>query len=215
MDFGLAFTFPFRDSDWFKKILIVGLVGLIPIIGQFVIMGWAFQIAQRVIRGAFEPLPELDFGDQLAKGFQVWVISIVYALPIIIATIPLTAIDAMATSAGNDTQTIVAVLAACCGFVYLLYALLMMFVLPAAIGRFANTGALSDAFQFREVFALVRSNPVAYLLVVLGYLLAGFIAPMGAILCVIGVILTVTYAQAVIFHLIGQAYRQASTSKSQ
>jgi hypothetical protein len=212
MDFGLAFTFPFRDPDWFRKILIIALVALIPIIGWFVLMGWAFQIAQRVIRGDFQPLPELDFGEQLGKGFQVLVVSIVYTIPIAITTIPMTVLGQMTTNAGSDFQSVIAIASICWGFVVILYSLLLMFVLPAAIGRFASTGTMSDAFQFSEVIALARRNPVAFLLVVLGSFLAGlFITPIGGILCGIGTVLTATYSQAIIHHLIGQAYRQAST----
>jgi hypothetical protein len=210
MDFGLAFTFPFKDPDWFKKIAIIGLVGLIPIIGQLVLFGWAFQIAQRVIRGEHAPLPELDFGEQLTKGFQTWLIYLVYALPIIIITIPLAVVDSLATSANGSNDSIILALSLCCGAVIFLYGIFMAFVVPAAIGRFADKGNFGAAFQFANVFALVRSAPAAYLMVLLGYLLSGLIAPAGSILCVIGVVLTLAYAQAVTFHLTGQAYRQAA-----
>jgi hypothetical protein len=210
MDFGLAFTFPFKDPDWFKKIAIIGLVGLIPIIGQLVLFGWAFQIAQRVIRGEHAPLPELDFGEQLTKGFQTWLIYLVYALPIIIITIPLAVVDSLAATANGSNDSIILALSLCCGAVIFLYGIFMAFVVPAAIGRFADKGNFGAAFQFANVFALVRSAPAAYLMVLLGYLLSGLIAPAGSILCVIGVVLTLAYAQAVTFHLTGQAYRQAA-----
>jgi hypothetical protein len=58
-------------------------------------MGWAFEIARRVIRGDFQPLPELDFGEQLGKGFQVWLIYLVYSLPIIVVSIPLAVVDSL------------------------------------------------------------------------------------------------------------------------
>jgi hypothetical protein len=208
MDFGLAFSFLFKDPDWFKKIAIIGLVGLIPIIGQFVVLGWAFEIARRVIRSDFQPLPELDLGEQLGKGFQVWLIYLVYAIPIIIVTIPLAVVDSLGTNSGGDMQTVVAILSVCCSAIIFLYGLFMAFVVPAAIGRFADKGNLGAAFQFGSVFALVRNAPVAFLMVLLGYFIAGFIAPLGAILCIIGIVLTAVYAQAVIFHLTGQAYRQ-------
>lgn len=209
MDFGLAFTYPFKDPDWLKKIAIMGLVGLIPIIGQFVVMGWAYEIARRVIRGDFQPLPELDLGEQLSKGFQTWLIALVYAIPMILALIPLAIADTLATNAGSEAQNILAGFTVCCSGILFLYGLFMGLILPAAYGRFADKGNLGAAFQFGEVIGLVRSNPVVYLIVLLGYLVAGFIAPAGTILCIIGVVLTATYAQATIFHLIGQAYRQA------
>jgi hypothetical protein len=209
MDFGLAFSFPFKDPDWFKKLAIIGLVGLIPIIGQFVLIGWAFEIARRVIRGDFQPLPELDFGEQLGKGFQVWLIYLVYALPIIIVSIPLAVVDSLGANSGDDMQSVVAILSVCCSAIIFLYGLFMAYVVPAAIGRFADKGNLGAAFQFGAVFALVRNAPVAFLMVLLGYFIAGFIVPLGLVFCIIGVILTAVYSQAVIFHLTGQAYRQA------
>jgi hypothetical protein len=210
MDFGLAFTFPFRDPDWLKKIVIIGLVGLIPIIGQIVVMGWAFEISRRVIRGDFQPLPDLDFGEQLGKGFQVWLIYLVYLIPIILVTIPLAVVDTLATNAGGNTQNVVAFFSVCCSAIIFLYGLFVAFVVPAAIGRCADKGNLGAAFKFAEVFALVRAAPTAFLMVLLGVFVAGFIAPLGSILCVIGVLLTAVYAQAIIFHLTGQAYRQAA-----
>lgn len=33
MDLGLAFTFPFQDENWLQKILIAGLIMLIPFLG--------------------------------------------------------------------------------------------------------------------------------------------------------------------------------------
>jgi hypothetical protein len=57
----------------------------------------------------------------------------------------------------------------------------MAYVVPAAIGRFADKGNLGAAFQFVQVFALVRNAPTAFLMVLLGYFLAGFIVPLGLI----------------------------------
>ena len=50
MDFGLAFSFPFQDKNWLQKILIAGLIMLIPIVGWFAVIGWALEITRRVVR---------------------------------------------------------------------------------------------------------------------------------------------------------------------
>ncbi len=71
MKFADAFTFVFQDQDWFKKIIIPGLVGiLIPIIGQILLLGWSLKVTLNVIRKNPNPLPEMDFGDDLARGFK-------------------------------------------------------------------------------------------------------------------------------------------------
>jgi hypothetical protein len=65
-----------------------------------------------------------------------------------------------------------------------------------------------------EVFGLVRAAPVAYLLVFVGSIAAGFIASLGTLACVIGVFVTSAYASTVNMHLIGQAYNAASDIKA-
>ncbi len=213
MDFGLAFSFPFKDEDWFKKIGLVSLVSLIPIIGQFAMMGWAFTVTKRVIEGFGHVLPDLDFGDQLGKGFQVFLIGLVYSIPAFILAVPLVIVDSTSTGmlnqGDNSGGVALMALALCCCGLLLLYGLLLAFVTPAAIGNFAAKGSLAAAFQFSEVFGLVRKAPMAYLIVVLGSIVGSFIASLGIIACVIGLVLTSTYSYAAIAHLQGQAYNQA------
>jgi 4-hydroxybenzoate polyprenyltransferase len=40
MDFGLAFSYPFQDQDWFKKIAIAAVIALFPVVGWFAVFGW-------------------------------------------------------------------------------------------------------------------------------------------------------------------------------
>ena len=90
MKFGDAFTFVFQDPDWFKKIIIPGLVGLlIPVIGQMVLLGWALKVTLNVIRNNPNPLPEMDFGGDLGRGFKAWVVGLVYGIPMFIFYLPI------------------------------------------------------------------------------------------------------------------------------
>jgi hypothetical protein len=43
MDFGLSFSYVFEDKDWFKKIAIPALCALIPVIGEFVVLGGDYK----------------------------------------------------------------------------------------------------------------------------------------------------------------------------
>ncbi len=177
-------------------------------------MGWALNITRRVIEGFDNVLPDLDFGDQLGKGFQVFLIGLVYALPAIILSIPISIIDSTSTNMlGSGDQTTgyaFMALSLCCGGLLLIYSIAVAFIGPAAVGNFAAKGSLGAAFQFSEVFGLVRKAPVAYLIVVLGSIVASLIASLGLIACAIGIILTNTYAFAAMAHLQGQAYNQAT-----
>lgn len=211
MNFGLAFSYVFEDSDWFKKIIIIALVSLIPIIGQFVALGFAMEIIKRVINNHPTPLPELDFGGFLGKGFQAFIISIVYGIPLFIFIIPIQIIPAVAGSMDNpDLVNVLTIGVSCiCGGLAFLYGIVMGFMLPAAYGKFVTEEKMGAAFRFGEVFALVRKAPMPFLIAILVTLVAGLIAPLGTIACVIGVILTGAYYYAVMGHIYGQAYKEA------
>jgi len=216
MNFGQAFTYVFEDPDWAKKVLIPALIGLIPLIGQLFLIGWMLDITRRVIEQNPRPLPELDFGRQLGEGFKGFVIGLVYAIPIIILDIPIIIVSVLMSNENMDPNTagpLVTVVSLCCGGLILLYSILMAFLLPAALGKFAASGNLSAGLRFQEVFGLLRAAPGAYLMVFLGVIVAGFIAGLGSIACGIGVLATIAYAQAIMGHLYGQAYVEATRNR--
>ncbi len=216
MEFGLAFSFQFKDPDWLKKIALAALVSLIPVIGGLFLMGWGVEIARRVINRHPVPLPDLDFGANIGKGFLLGIIGLVYSIPLVIFWLPITVVPALGVAAELDENTlgvVMTIVSLCCGGLALLYAIFMAFMLPAAYGNFAAKGNLGAGVRFAEVFALVKAAPVAYLLVLVGGLIAGFIAPLGSIACGIGVVVTAAYAMSMMFHLTGQAYLQATTPK--
>jgi len=215
MEFGRAFTYPFEDQEWVKKIALVALVSLIPIIGQLFVMGWGLEIARRVIHKEPVVLPELDFGANLGRGFQAFLVSLVYSIPIFILTLPINLVGPIGSALGFGADTVNAAMifvSVCCGGIILIYAILLAFALPAAFGNLAAKGQLGAGFKFNEVLALVKAAPVAYLLVILGSILASIIAQLGVIACVIGFIFTAAYAMAIMGHLYGQAYNQALAS---
>lgn len=143
------------------------------------------------------------------------IISFVYALPVIILSICPTilfSVPISTTGGGNDTMTYVGYFAwACFGLIAFLYGILCAFLIPAAIGRYASTDQLGEAFKFREVFALVKAAPMAYLIVILGTFVSGIIAPLGMILCIVGVLATASYSISINAHLQGQAYLEATS----
>ena len=213
MDFGKAFSFVFEDEEWLKKIGIAGLIFLIPILGQFVVIGWGTEITRRVIQNHPEPLPDWDdFMGYLVTGLQVFVIGFVYLLPVIFFQgCPAVFIPFLGSAGGNDDtiMTIFSIFTACLGCLTFLYAIVISVVLPAAISNFAAKDELKAAFSLGEVFGMVRNNIGAYAMVLLGSLAAGFFASLGAIACVIGMVFTSAYAYAMNGHLWGQAYNVA------
>lgn len=213
MDIGKAFTFPFDDPEWATKLLLPALIGLIPILGQIFLIGWALDIAQRVIRRDPTPLPQLDFGRQLEFGWRGFVINLVYALPIFVLLVPIIFI---AASQGNQENLTFGslIMILFLTLLMVLYSLFLYLVLPAAYARAVVEDRLGAGLNFSEVFGLIRAAPVPYLLTMVVVLLAGaIIAPIGSILCGVGAVLTFTYTMAISGHLYGQAYLEATQNR--
>ena len=216
MNFGLSFSFVFKDKDWFKKVAIPALCSLIPVIGPFIVVGWGLKAAKNVIDGNVEnALPNLDFGGDLGRGFMAFLINLIYGLPIGI----LAAISAALFSAGGSAREdfvsiILMIVGGCFGLLGLLLILVIVFMGTAAVANYLAKGSFGAAFKFKEVFGLVKKSFVSWLLVIAGQILAmAFIAPLGGIACGIGALLTTAYAQVVYSHLLGQAYNQSAASE--
>lgn len=214
MDIGKAFTFVFDDENWIVKVLIGGVLSLIPVVGPILMYGYGLEVMQNVIQGRSKPLPEWDnWGDKLVKGIMYIVISFVYALPIILLSLCFGGVMAVVGSASNSQDTIETLSAfggICFGGIGLLYGILLVFVLPPALGRYLETGELGAAFRFGEVFALLRDNIGGWLIALVLTWLAGLISSLGIILCFVGVLFTAFWATLVMMYLWGDAYRVAS-----
>ena len=214
MNFGLSFSYVFKDKEWFKKLAIPALCSLIPVVGQFILAGWGFQATKNVIDGKVEDaLPDLDFGGDLVRGFLAAVIAFLYGLPVMIIVIIANLLFTFTGDSSSEALSIILVIfAACLGLIALLFGVLIAFMSVAGVANFIAKGRFGAAFNFKEVFGLLKKSFVSWLLVIIGQIIAmGIIAPLGLIVCVIGVLLTSAYGIAVYSHLLGQAYNQSST----
>jgi hypothetical protein len=211
MNFGLSFGFVFKDEAWFKKVILPGLCMLIPIIGWMVALGWALRVTQNVIAGVEKPLPELDFGGDLLKGFFVFLIGFVYSLPVEILSVVSGWIGGLNVFNLEYGDVLTTVFAGGIGLLAFLLGLLTSFLSLAATANYAAKGDLGAAFRLGEVFNLLKNNFGGWLVAALGTVLAvGIIGPLGTIACILGVIVTLTYGLAVMGHLLGQAYLGSS-----
>jgi hypothetical protein len=211
MDFGRAFTFPFSDQDWPKKILIPALIALIPIIGSFYVSGWMIEIVRRVLRNDPTPLPDdVDFGKYLIDGLKLFVIGLVWSIPLIIMILPGIPTFIAAVNGSSDSATgALSLLWLCCCGLGVLYMFFLLFIFPAVYAVFAQSGEISSGFRFNEILGLVRAAPGAYVMVVLGYFVVGLITSVASAVPYIGTMIASTYGQAAIAHLSAQAYQQA------
>jgi hypothetical protein len=218
MDIGRSFSYVTEDESWISKILIGGLISLIPIVGTLAVLGWVVQIARNVMQGVAKPIPNWsDFGEKLSIGFGAFVVQFVYTLPLLLlyCVSYVITIAGAGLASGSDSSAggaIVGVL----GLLFLLLILVAVvatipFTLAGAV-RYVQTGNIAQSIRFSEALATIRSNAGLIGQLFLGALLGGLIGSLGSIACGIGLIFTLPFGQAIYAHVLGQAARQLGGS---
>lgn len=212
VNFGKAFTYIFEDENWFDKLIVPVLVSLIPVVGTMAFLGYTLRTAKNVAYNEARPLPVFSFSEDLKRGFRYFLVRLVYSLPIMIVagvmSIPLFMID------NNNSIGIIAVVFIIFGsLIIVAFSLFIAFLQPIAMANFAVKDTFSSAFEWGNFFRRLRNNFPAWLLVLAGGLISGFIAPLGSVLLIIGAVITSSYSQLMIAHLAGQAYTASESQQ--
>jgi hypothetical protein len=204
VDIGRSINYVFQDPEWIKKVLIGGLLLLIPIIGWAIVAGYYMRTARQIALGADVPLPEWnDWVGDLVRGIKLWVVAIIWAVPIwAIVCIAV----ALAAIAGEDFGGILALPFQCLAFIF---GIAILFLAPLIYGRLAMTEQIADGLNVSAIIAEAQRYPKELLIVLVIYWVVSFVAQFGIILCVIGILFTSFIAFLIYAHLIGQIRRLA------
>jgi hypothetical protein len=219
MDFSKAFTYVFEDPNWIMKVLIGGIVLLIPIV-NFAAFGYMLTTMKNIADGQPQPLPEWGaFGDHFMKGLYAVVGVFVYLLPgilVICCGNILTAVVGGGASAiggrqaGNAIGGIVSLVALCLSCVAYLYIFIASLTMYAPLTRFAmSANQLSLFWDFRGNLDLITKNLGNYVMALIISWVAVFVGYFGLILCIIGVVFTLFWAYLVISSAFAQFWQQA------
>ncbi len=204
IDIGRAFSFVFEDENWIKKVLIGGLMFLVPIFGWFCIGGYMVETARNVRAGRERPLPEWNnWGDKFMLGLYLFLIGLAYSLMLMIPIMILIAVPGIVVAMFDEEAG--AMLMSCLSPVGSLLSLVVYFVMLPVFVRFIHSNDLGDAFKFGEVIAMIRKTPGAWFILLLVYILSGIVGSVGMIACGIGALFTTMYGQMVLGHALGQA----------
>jgi hypothetical protein len=216
MDIGKSFTYVFEDPKWIMKILIGGIVSIIPIV-NFAAIGYMLTTLKNVVDGQAQPLPEWgNFGDHFMKGLYAFIGILVYFLPAILLWCCMFAVsfaggigaNSAGQSGGNAIGGVMGIVILCLQCIMGLYALVAAITLWAPMTRFAmSQNQLSIFWDFRGNFELISKNIANYIIALLIAWVASFVAGFGIILCIIGVFFTSFWAQLVNAHVFAQFWR--------
>ena len=218
MDFGRAFTYQFEAEDWWKKLLLTGLIALIPVVGFFYLIGWMMEIAGRFAQassGQSVELPDVDFGGFLGKGFQGFIVGIVYSLPAMIVLLPLAVILPVSINNMDDPTIVLAISGICCGGLGILLAIAGGLLTYPAFIEVQTKGNLKAGFNFKRMFAIFKGAIVPYLLSILAMaIITPILSSLGGLLCGFGILLTVPFAISLTGYFLGNAYKEGVASLS-
>src|SRR5438067_3571254 len=75
---GDSFAWPFRDPEWFNKIVLMGLIGIIPIVGWLQLLGWMLAALDN-LRHGWQVLPPAAFR-YATRGINLFAASLIWGL---------------------------------------------------------------------------------------------------------------------------------------
>jgi hypothetical protein len=194
-----AFVWPVRDPEWIKKILIIGLINLIPIVGAINGIGWMLGSLDH-LRAGEEKLAPANLS-HLGRGARVFVVELVYAFAVVaigmVLYLPAFAITVQQNHGHANAGLIaLAFLLTLAAFgLIALGSLALTFMLPAVILA-VDGGGIGAGLHLRNVVTRSRANPINTLVAGLMLIAASFVSSLGVIACGFGAIFTAAYAQA-------------------
>ena len=207
MNYSRAFSYVFEDKDWLSKILIAGLISLIPIIGQLYLFGWMIEIVRRVKAGRYDVLPTTHFTYFLTLGLKMFVVSLIYSIPVIILSCILNLIGSAGNSdSGNFVTAFLAGLGCLGGLLTLIVNIAVALLGTYGAIKLAETDQIKACLDFNDAFNCIKSNLSTFIIVELLAIVAGLIQSAGVILCLVGAIFTAPYGVAIIGNLVGQLW---------
>ena len=194
-----AFVWPARDHDWPARMLLIGLILLIPIVGTINGLGWMLAALDR-LRAGQEKLPPASLG-YLGRGFGLFVVVLVYGLAVAVAAglLYLPAVLIFVREGQGTTNAAAVsggVLLSLASFsIATLGSLALNFLLPSIVLA-TDHGGIAGGLRFAEVLRGARITPANTLIAGLMLIAASFVGSIGFVVCGVGVLFSTAYSLA-------------------
>jgi hypothetical protein len=179
-----SFAWPLQDPGWAGKILVQGLIAIIPIVGWIALAGWMVITIDNFRAGRKELAPA---GFHLERGIALFLVYVIYS---IVFAIPGGILSTSGSAADNNG------LVGLGNLVSFVLHLLLYFLTPAII-LFTYREGFSGGFNINGIWQMAMSNTSNSVLAALMMFVASIVGGAGVILCCVGLIFTVPYSIAV------------------
>jgi len=206
-------VYMFKDTNWLSKILVGALVSLVPIL-NFAAYGYAVQTTRNIRDDEATPLPGWSgsIGKFFGEGLKLFVIGLIYSIPIGILSAILIPLFASDSGAAKALGVLIAL-------VELLLVLLLIFWFQGVIVNFANVGTIGSGFQLGKIWAIISQNMGRMLVTVGVAFLAGILVSivsgiLGIIPCIGWIAAWLVSFAAMFYILLVFAYNCGYIAKS-
>ena len=152
--------------EWVTRVVVTGLIGLIPIVGAINLLGWTLE-ATDMVRGGWKELPTPGFR-YLERGAAPFVVSLAYGVVILFVVGILVFVTVLLATSG-DGRAVLAIGFGLLIFLIFLAAWLASLYLFAALILASDRLGIAKAIDPRRLFALARVNHETSLHVALIY----------------------------------------------
>jgi hypothetical protein len=176
--------------DWFQRVIVTGLIGLIPIIGSINMLGWTLT-ATDMVRGGWKELPPAGF-QHLERGVAPFVVGLVYGLVLSVVFVMLAVVAVAFGVSGRTSLVVIGIALGLLGILLLVAWWLAALYIFAALLIGSDRLGIVHALDPRRLYALARANHQASLHVAVMYgaatlifaaigLTIGIIVPFGSL----------------------------------
>lgn len=192
---GDSFAWAFRDPQWPAKMLVQGLIAIIPIVGWIAMNGWLMMAFENARQGKNE-LPPAGF--HLERGFPIWVILIVYGIVLgIPGGVVISAGSILTAPSHSNALNALGALLDVLGYLLAIAgSLFFRFLIPSLIVN-VYRGGFNGGIDVQRVWQLTTVNVSNSILAGLIIFVASIIGGLGFIVCCIGLIFTVPYENTI------------------
>jgi hypothetical protein len=187
---GDAISFPFRDPGWVGKIVVQGLILIIPIVGLIATAGWMLMTFDNLRAGRQELAPA---GFHLSRGIGLFGAWLIYAVVLSLPGGILNGIGSGMNANHDFSGSPFTVLGSLLNFAAQLF---LYFLLPSIIVMTYHRG-FAGGLDVQGVWRLATTNVSNSVMAGLMMFVAGIIAVLGIVACCVGVFFTAAYAASV------------------
>lgn len=198
-----ALKYVFSEPGWVKKLLIPGVIALIPFAGFIYLLGWSLSLARNLKTGTWPALPEPLSLSYLTDGIRCVISLVVYLIPLGIIRLCDLGLGKLVDKLLPDKIDSFFVKAF--GFFFscvsTAYILIILLVLPILLSILIRENSIRGTFDFRHVYQSAKDNSRELLPLMAELCVLLTLAGSGASFLLIGIIFTLPYALSVYMKL--------------